>query len=46
MAEVADSESVSVELVMKVMIDYEEFYLTERAAQTLRDELNMFLNRM
>lgn len=46
MAEVADAESVSVELVVKVMIDYEEFYLTDRAARLLRDELNVFLNRM
>ena len=46
MAELVDSGLITVEAVVKVTIDYDEVYLTQDAAKELRDELNIFLNRM
>ena len=43
MAEFIDSDQVEVESAIKVVFEYEEFYLTESAARSLRDSLNVLL---
>lgn len=43
MAEFIDSDQVEVESAIKVTFEYEEFYLSEDAAKSLRDSLNALL---
>lgn len=46
MAEYVDDSMLDVELIVKVTIDYEDYYLSPEAAKKLGDELNAILNRM
>jgi hypothetical protein len=44
MAEFIDADQVEVESAIKVTFEYEEFYLSEEAARSLRDSLNASLS--
>jgi hypothetical protein len=43
MAELVESSDVETDVVFKVCLGYEDFYLTEDAARELRDRLGAFL---
>lgn len=44
MAEYVEESDIDVESVFKVTFGYEDYYLSKDAAETLRHELNIFLN--
>jgi hypothetical protein len=46
MAEFIGIDEVETELAVRVSLNYEEFYLSREAAESLRDELTSILNRL